>query len=155
MPGAVRLVEFDEAPPLQRRQEAMHGRGRQAGPDGEVAEAVALLVLPQRVENGHRAIDRLHQVARNAVLLDRPTDGPCRAALRTPSHETSQAERIALVLKEEVRSMRCGAPCFSPWGSRRSATAATGAAPVKPRRRAAASRRRRASCALPAPARPG
>ena len=59
MPFRFGAVELHEAAVFQRPQQAMHGRGRQPGANGEIAQAIAFVVFGQRFDDRERAIDRL------------------------------------------------------------------------------------------------
>ena len=69
MPFRLGAVELHEAAVFQRPQQAMHCRGRQTGADGEIAQAIAFVVLGQRLDDRERAIDRLHAAVARVGLV--------------------------------------------------------------------------------------
>src|SRR5439155_22312462 len=69
MPFRLGAVELHEAAVFQRPQQAMYGRSRKAGADGEIAEAIALVVLRQRFDDRERAIDGLDAAVARIDLM--------------------------------------------------------------------------------------
>ena len=79
MPLRFIAVELHEAALFQCRQQAMNGRGRQAGADGKIAQPISLIVLGQRFDNEkssvyglYAAIPGIRLVGRMRFRLDEP-----------------------------------------------------------------------------------
>jgi hypothetical protein len=80
VPHIVALIEGDETALLERGEKAVRGRGRQARADRQIGEAIAFLVLAERLEQQHRPIDRLNGAALGAfIVLDELRMGLQRA----------------------------------------------------------------------------
>jgi hypothetical protein len=60
MPFRRGRVELHEPALLQCRQQAMRGGGRESRAHREVAEAIAVIILGERLEDQERTVDRLH-----------------------------------------------------------------------------------------------
>src|SRR6185312_2761227 len=69
MPFRFSAVELHEAAVFQRPQQAMHGRGRQPRADGEIAQAITLVVLGERFDDRERAVDGLDAAVADVGLI--------------------------------------------------------------------------------------